>query len=63
MKLWIKYLIASLLGVACAFILPTNNEAISSALEYLTELVIRFGRYMTIPVMFFTVIVAVNKLR
>ncbi len=63
MKVWIKYLIASLLGVACAFILPMNNESVSSALEFLTELVIRFGRYMTIPVMFFTVIVAVNKLR
>ncbi|MBQ5472289.1 MAG: dicarboxylate/amino acid:cation symporter [Treponema sp.] len=63
MKVWLKYLIAALLGVACAFILPSGNQTIEEAVSFLTELVIRFGRYMTVPVMFFTAIVAFNRLR
>lgn len=63
MKVWLKYLIASLLGVACAFILPSGNPSVESAVSFLTEIVIRFGRYMTIPVMFFTAIIAFNRLR
>lgn len=63
MKVWIKYLIAAVLGVACAFILPQGNASVESAVNFITEFVIRFGRYMTIPVMFFTAIIAFNRLR
>lgn len=63
MKVWFKYLIAALLGVACAFILPVNNTTVSEFINFLTELVIRFGRYMIIPVIFFTTIISFNRLR
>lgn len=63
MKVWFKYLIASLLGIACAFILPVNNPSVSGAVNFVTELVVRFGRYMIVPVLFFTVIISFNRLR
>ncbi|MCR5495957.1 MAG: cation:dicarboxylase symporter family transporter [Treponema sp.] len=63
MKVWFKYLIASLLGIACAFILPANNELVSKGINFITELVVRFGRYMIVPLVFFTTIIAFNRLR
>lgn len=63
MKLWIKYLIGAILGAAIALIIPTGNEAVLSAIAFITEIVIRFGRYMVIPVVFFTAIIAFNRLR
>lgn len=62
MKVWIKYLIGVALGIAAAYILPVENVAFANFLSFLTELFIRFGRYIVIPVIFTTVIVAVNKL-
>ena len=63
MKVWIKYLIGVALGVAAAFILPTDNAACVNVFAFLTELFIRFGRYLVVPLVFTTVIVSVNKLR
>ena len=63
MKVWIKYLIGIALGIIAAFILPTENAAVVEFFEFLTSLFIRFGRYLVIPVMFTTLIVAINKLR
>lgn len=63
MKLWIKYLIGALLGVAFAFVLPSGNASIVAAVEFITEIVCRFGRYMVVPVVFFTAIIAFNRLR
>ena len=62
MKVWIKYLIGLVFGVLAAFILP-GNQAVSSAVSFLTELFIRVGRYIVIPLLFTSAIVAVNKLR
>lgn len=63
MKVWIKYLIAALLGIGCALVLPVTNQTVSTGIAFLTEITIRFGRYMVIPVMFFTAITAFNRLR
>ena len=63
MKVWIKFLIGSILGAICALVLPVENVAFSGFLSVVTEIVIRFGRYMVIPVMFFTVVIAFNRLR
>ena len=62
MKVWIKYLIGLVFGVLAAFILP-GNAAVSSAVAFLTELFIRVGRYIVIPLLFTSAIVAINKLR
>lgn len=63
MKVWIKYLIGVALGVLAAFILPTENAAFANAVAFLTELFIRVGRYVVVPLIFTSAIVAVNKLR
>lgn len=62
MKVWIKYLIGVALGIAAAFILPVENAAFASFLSFITELFIRFGRYIVIPLLFTTAIVSINKL-
>ena len=51
------------LGLLAAFILPTENAAFASAVAFLTELFIRVGRYVVVPLLFTSAIVAVNKLR
>lgn len=63
MKVWLKFLIGSILGAICALVFPFENKALFSFLELVTEIVIRFGRYMVIPLMFFTAVIAFNRLR
>lgn len=63
MKLWIKYLIGALFGAAFAFILPLGNEQVAAAVSFVTEIIVRFGRYMVVPVVFFTAVIAFNRLR
>ena len=63
MKVWIKYLIGLALGLLAAFILPTDNAAFANAVAFLTELFIRVGRYVVVPLLFTSAIVAVSKLR
>ena len=63
MKLWIQYLIGALFGAAFAFILPLGNEQVAAAVSFVTEIVVRFGRYMVVPVVFFTAVIAFNRLR
>ena len=63
MKVWVKYLLGVLLGVAAVFLLPTDNVACVNFLSFLSELFIRVGRYLVIPLVFSTAIVSINKLR
>ena len=63
MKVWIKYLIGIALGVLTAVFLPVDSATGSSVITFLTELFIRFGRYLVVPVIFSSAIVAINKLR
>ncbi|MBQ9495579.1 MAG: dicarboxylate/amino acid:cation symporter [Treponema sp.] len=63
MKLWIKYLIGALLGAALSFTISANSPAANSALAFITDIIIRFGRYIIIPLLFFSAMAAVNKLR
>lgn len=63
MKVWIKYLIGVALGILAAFILPTENAAFANAIAFLTELFIRIGRYVVVPLLFTSAVVAVCKLR
>lgn len=63
MKVWIKYLIGILLGVVASFIIPFDSATGGEVLSFLTELFIRFGRYLVLPLVFSTAMVAMNKLR
>lgn len=63
MKVWIKYLIGVVIGIFFALVLPVSNPKVSEVVSFITEIAIRFGRYMVIPVIFFTGITAFNRLR
>lgn len=63
MKVWIKYLIGIAIGIITALIFPLDNAIGTSVFGFLTELFIRFGRYLVVPIVFSTAIVAINKLR
>ena len=63
MKVWIKYLIGIAIGVITALLLPADSVAASSVITFLTELFVRFGRYLVVPIVFSSAIIAINKLR
>ena len=63
MKVWIKYLAGILLGVLITFIFHLDGARGSAILAFTTELFVRFGRYLVVPLVFCTSVVAINKLR
>ncbi|GHU01920.1 transporter [Spirochaetia bacterium] len=63
MKVWLKLLIGSLLGVMLGFLLPHGNEAFTGALFWLESFAIRIGRYTAAPIMLFSLTIAVYELR
>jgi Na+/H+-dicarboxylate symporter len=63
MRLWLKYLIGIALGIVAAFILPLDGVQAQSALDFVVNLVIRFGRYTLLPVLFFSVATSFFKMR
>jgi len=62
MKIWIKLLIGSVLGMTIGFLLP-HNESIFAALQWFEKLAISIGRYAVVPVLLFSITVAVYELR
>lgn len=63
MKVWIKYLIGIALGIITAVLLPVDSVAANTVITFLTDLFIRFGRYLVVPIVFSSAIIAINKLR
>ncbi len=63
MKIWIKYLIGILLGIAFAIVLPSGSKGANELLDFIVEMVLRFGRYPLIPLLFFSISTACYKLR
>ena len=63
MKVWLKFLIGSLLGVTFGFFLPSDNQTILKSIAWLGELAIRIGRYGLVPILVFSLTIAVYELR
>jgi Na+/H+-dicarboxylate symporter len=63
MKVWLKLLIGSLLGVLLGFLLPYENQKVLEILGFLEDLVIRIGRYTVVPLLVFSLIIAIYELR
>jgi Na+/H+-dicarboxylate symporter len=59
MKIWMKYLMGAILGAALALALPLEDTGLRNALGFLFELSIRIGRYALVPLVLFSVPVAV----
>jgi len=62
MKIWVKFLIGSILGMIIGFLLP-DNANVFAALSWLEKFAIGIGRYTVIPVLVFSLTVAVYELR
>ena len=63
MKIWLKFLIGSVLGIVAGTILPSNNQSIQEALVWLEKLAIGMGRYTLVPMILFALTIAVYELR
>ncbi|MBR1402976.1 MAG: dicarboxylate/amino acid:cation symporter [Treponema sp.] len=63
MKVWIKYVIGTVLGVIAAFILPLNTPQVDSIVAGFSEFAIRFGRYALVPLIFFGTAMSLFNLR
>jgi len=62
MKVWLKFLIGSILGMTIGFLLP-NTETVFSALLWMEKLSLGIGRYAVIPALVFSLSIAVYELR
>jgi Na+/H+-dicarboxylate symporter len=63
MKVWLKLLIGSLLGVLLGFFLPYENQTILSGLAWFESLALRIGRYSAVPILIFSLTIAIYELR
>jgi len=63
MKVWLKFLIGAFLGVTLGFLLPSGNELVSNGISWLGELAILIGRYALVPILVFSLTIAVYELR
>jgi Na+/H+-dicarboxylate symporter len=63
MKIWLKLFIGAVLGLILGFLLPEDNEMILRALGWLERMAIKIGRYSLIPVLFFSLTIAIYELR
>ncbi len=52
-----------MLGIIASAVLPLESAAVQKVLVFLTEFAIRFGRYTLLPLLFFSMVVAVCNLR
>ncbi|MDR1373855.1 MAG: cation:dicarboxylase symporter family transporter [Treponema sp.] len=63
MKVWLKLLIGSLLGILLGFFLPYENQTILSGLAWFEGLALRIGRYTAVPIVIFSLTIAIYELR
>ncbi len=59
MKIWMKYLIGAVLGAILALAVPLDDSWLRNALNFLFELSIRIGRYALLPLVLFSIPIAV----
>jgi Na+/H+-dicarboxylate symporter len=63
MKVWLKLLIGAILGVIIGYLLPADNQAIGRSIAWIGDLAIRMGRYCLVPMLVFSLTIAVYELR
>lgn len=63
MKVWVKLLIGSILGLVIGFLLPHDSQRVLTVFEWLEKLALGIGRYAVVPVLVFSLTVAVYELR
>jgi Na+/H+-dicarboxylate symporter len=63
MKVWVKLLAGSVLGLLLGFFLPADNQQIAKAVELAAGMAISIGRYAVVPLLLFSLMIAVYELR
>lgn len=63
MKIWIKYLIGSILGIIIAILASSDSAFFNSSVEFFSNIAVQFGRYSLYPVLFFGFTLSICKLR
>jgi len=63
MKIWIKLLVGSALGIILGFLLPYENQTVFSVMTWLEQFALRIGRYTAVPMLFFSLVIAIYELR
>jgi Na+/H+-dicarboxylate symporter len=63
MKVWVKLVLGSLIGIAAGFFLPFDNQNLVSVFAWLEKLSLGIGRYAVIPILVFSLTIAVYELR
>ncbi|MCL1931380.1 MAG: cation:dicarboxylase symporter family transporter [Treponema sp.] len=61
MKVWVKLLIGSILGITLGLLLP-DSQPVREALVWLEQLALRIGRYAVIPMLVFMLTVGIYEL-
>jgi Na+/H+-dicarboxylate symporter len=63
MKVWVKLVMGSALGLILGFLLPSDNSVVISVLDFLQKLAIGAGRYTAVPILVFSLTVGIYELR
>jgi Na+/H+-dicarboxylate symporter len=63
MKIWFKLLAGAIMGIALGVVLPVGNKSVGGLLEWLADFAVRVGRYAVVPMMVFSLCIAVYELR
>jgi len=63
MKVWVKLLFGSIFGLAIGFLMPAGNASVISFFQWLQKLALGIGRYAVVPVLVFSLTIAVYELR
>ncbi len=61
MKLWLKYLLGTVLGVLLSLALPKENPAVQETTKFLFDISMNIGRYALAPLILFSVPIAVYE--
>ncbi|MDR3247186.1 MAG: cation:dicarboxylase symporter family transporter [Treponema sp.] len=63
MKVWVKLLLGSLAGILAASFLPQDNGQVMAIIGWLEALALRIGRYAVVPLLAFSLSIAIYELR
>jgi len=63
MKVWLRLLIGSVLGISIGLIIPSSNIELTANLAWLSNLAVQIGRYVLVPILVFSLTVSVYELR
>ena len=63
MKVWIKLLVGSAIGIIIGLFLPHENQRVLSAFIWLEKVALGIGRYAVVPILVFSLTIAIYEMR